>query len=457
MDKADKVQVYLWDWIFKGDLVFLHGLGMNILVLNSPEVIDDLFEKCPLIYSDRPSLIVVGELMGLNQIPACYGEEWHEHRRMMHSVLSQSAMKHHSRQEDFSALLSLSLLDNPADYITHVRLTAARLALSVTYGLTIDEAGRDYIKHAEETMALVKKVAVPGAYLAEFLSVLKYLPSCVRFHRHAARGRAMIDYLLTMPFEYVKQLMELGTAPSSLVKDLLLQNMGDDSATYAHENRVKWIAGTNYSAGSETISTIVLTFILAMALYPDKQKLAQDEIDLVIGTERLPTITDRESCPYVGALIKETLRWRPTLPLGIMRCTSEDAEYRGYFIPKGTIVVPNSWVLAFEPNEKYDPQLFIPERFLDPDPVNAVTDSGVWAFGYGRRVCPGKSLAENSLAVLIPTILAAFDILPPEDGVVEPKHGLDLYSYPESFKCRIVPRSTKAAELVRKRAAVANV
>lgn len=101
-----------------------------------------------------------------------------------------------------------------------------------------------------------------------------------------------------------------------------------------------------------------------MALWPEKQRIAQAEIDRVIGAERLPLIQDRPHLPYVNALIKEVLRWRPVLPLGmslllfpsdcnsysrtsgLARATTEDDVYQGYLIPKSTVIIPNVWCVS---------------------------------------------------------------------------------------------------------------
>lgn len=63
----------------------------------------------------------------------------------------------------------------------------------------------------------------------------------------------------------------------------------------------------------------MITALLAMLMYPEKRRLAQEEIDRVVGSERLPTIKDRDSLPYVGAFIKESMRWRITVPLSESR------------------------------------------------------------------------------------------------------------------------------------------
>src|SRR5260221_4300407 len=59
------------------------------------------------------------------------------------------------------------------------------------------------------------------------------------------------------------------------------------------------------------------TFFLAMSLFPDVQRQAQEEIDRVIGRSRLPTHADRGQLPYISALLDEVHRWRPVVSLGL--------------------------------------------------------------------------------------------------------------------------------------------
>ena len=102
------------------------------------------------------------------------------------------------------------------------------------------------------------------------------------------------------------------------------------------------------------------TLFLAMGLYPEVQKKAQAEIDAVVGPDRLPEIEDRPSLPYINALIKELMRWNLVVPLGesfyhvlllviltgsegFPHMATNDDEYDGYYIPKGTIIFGNGW------------------------------------------------------------------------------------------------------------------
>jgi cytochrome P450 len=80
-----------------------------------------------------------------------------------------------------------------------------------------------------------------------------------------------------------------------------------------------------------------------MVAFPDVQRKAQSELDEVVGRGKLPTFADYERLPYIRALVKEILRWKPATPLGISHCLSQDDTYEGYHIPKGTLVISNIW------------------------------------------------------------------------------------------------------------------
>lgn len=99
---------------------------------------------------------------------------------------------------------------------------------------------------------------------------------------------------------------------------------------------------TDLDSSKQMFSVIQTTF-LAMSLYPGVLRKAQAELDAVVGPNRLPDWDDQDSLPYVSVVIKESLRWMNVFPLGIPHCTTADDEFDGYFIPAGTIVLPNTW------------------------------------------------------------------------------------------------------------------
>ncbi|KAJ6474242.1 cytochrome P450 [Mycena sanguinolenta] len=156
-----------------------------------------------------------------------------------------------------------------------------------------------------------------------------------------------------------------------------------------------------------------------MALHADVQKKAQLEIDTVIGTDRLPEFKDRPSLesfsllPFVNALCQDTMRWRPVLPIGVHHATTTDDVYNGYFIPKGNYSAefPFIHVDSIYP----DPECFNPDRFLTED-GKLNDDASVLAFGFGRRLCPGRHNADDTIWATIVSVLSTFDIAKAKDA-----------------------------------------
>ena len=154
-----------------------------------------------------------------------------------------------------------------------------------------------------------------------------------------------------------------------------------------------------------------------MVTYPEVQKRAQAELDAVVGRSRTPTFADLPHLPYIRAMVKEALRWRPVDPVGLPHLSTEDDWYEGMFIPKGTIVIANVWHLNRDP-ELYgvDAEHFNPARFLDTPCPPETKEEGHVTYGFGRRVCLGKHVANNSLFIDLAVTLWACNIEPAKDA-----------------------------------------
>jgi cytochrome P450 len=175
--------------------------------------------------------------------------------------------------------------------------------------------------------------------------------------------------------------------------------------------------------------------VLGLLLNPSVQTRAQVELDAVLGSAtspsfRLPTFSDRPNLPYIDAIVKETLRWLTVAATGLPHATTEDDVYRGWRIPKGSIVIANAWAMLHDPKTYADPFAFRPERFLSS--ANQEPEPGVTGtFGFGRRytafsdvlmsqcanwgfsaawlrACPGRHLAEATLWIQIASMLSVF-------------------------------------------------
>ncbi|KAJ3005777.1 hypothetical protein NUW54_g4194 [Trametes sanguinea] len=205
--------------------------------------------------------------------------------------------------------------------------------------------------------------------------------------------------------------------------------------------------------GAETSASALHTFFLAMVLHPEVQAKAREELDRVVGAHRLPTFDDFGSIPYIDAIVKEVLRWYPIVPILMPHKLSEDDVYDGYLLEKGSFVMVNIWAILHDEQRYSDPFAFNPDRFikdgvLDPE----MFDPEEVAFGFGRRVCPGRHLAYETVWIMIASVLSCFDIgkLKTEDGQDMELREDFVSSFvcePNPFKCEIRPRSQQHLEL----------
>ncbi|OAX43366.1 cytochrome P450 [Rhizopogon vinicolor AM-OR11-026] len=427
----------VWEKIY-GKLMYTSLLGIDMVVISSETIARELLDKRSAIYSDRP-VFRTSELAGLDFSSALlpYGETLQRHRKIMHQVMrADAAISYREIYSRHANELVVNLLNTTIDPYQHVHLCMASLIVAITYGHTANMDAT--LTGVSELADVAKRVLTPEkAALFTAFPFLEKLPAWCLGGDYALLGHSkeLSRQILNEPFDEVKGQMAEGTASKSLVADFLSQADGDTD-----EYMMKCIALTGYLAGTETSASAVYTFIMAMALYPDVQARARAEINKVVGHDRIPSIDDRASLPYLDAILYEVLRWCPPLPLGIAHVTSKDDIYNGYFIPKGALIVVNQWALSRDEDTYPDASRFDPNRHLTAEGQLKVRVFNHFVFGNGRRICPGRSFAENSVWTVIVTILSVLQIdhaRDPDGNRIEIKpeftHGAGIH--PEPFRC----------------------
>ncbi|OBZ68047.1 O-methylsterigmatocystin oxidoreductase [Grifola frondosa] len=474
-----------------GDISFARLFRTPALILNSVQAAQDLMDKRSAQYSDRPRFVLVVELMGWDSISShmAYGDRSRKHRKWIHDAFQTKAVleSYYPLQRREASVLVSGLLESPEAYITHFRRQpnflwfAAALVVEITYGHRVTSLDDKYIGLAERATTATAEAGSPGSMLVDFFPILKELPAWLPgcdFKRRALDARPHIRAFLDMPFQMVKDAMwqATGTTIPSVTASLIEKCSGNEGINKEDEEDIKGTAG--FYTEPELRQSVVIaltTFVMAMVLYPNVFKKAQEEIDGVIGNERLPDFTDRDSLPYLGCTLKELYRWNSPLPLGLPHRATSDDIYRGYRIPQGCMIIPNIWGMMHAPDIYPEPEKFRPERFLEtthgPSSRTDASDPYNIVFGFGRRLCPGQAFADSSLWLAMAHMIATLDIRKRVDsfgkeinfeaafssGFVRQAHYLNrfmrasvevLCSAPKPFTCVILPRSKKACELV---------
>ncbi|KAG7440087.1 cytochrome P450 [Guyanagaster necrorhizus] len=448
-----------WGKEHDSDIIHLDVVGTSIIVLNSLEATSDLLDKRSSIYSSRAHLSMVRELMGWDFLVGLmpYGNDWRAHRRLCQQTLNAKAALHfHPQVLDATRELLRRLLDRPEDFMTHLRYMAARVIMSITYGIDILPDGDPFVAVAEDAMHTVGLAVVPGTFLVDFLPILKYVPEWfpgAGFQRTAKEWKVLARRMVDIPYgETIRQIADGSYKPSFTSSNL--DRIGAEQDMACQQRIIKNTAGTMYAAGSDTTVSAFATFILGALFNPEAQRKGQAEIDRVLHQERLPTFDDQESMPYVTAIVKEVLRWKNVTPIAIPHLLEIDDVYKGYRLPAGSVVVPNTWAILHDEVAYPDPFSFNPDRFMKNGRLDlTVKDPTIVAFGYGRRICPGRHLAYASVWITVASILAVFDITKAVDEngmIIEPSDKVytGLVCLPEPFKCSIKPRSKEAEDYI---------
>ncbi|TFK36285.1 cytochrome P450 [Crucibulum laeve] len=451
-----------WCKRFNSDILYFEVLGQPFIILGSLSRTYDLFEKRSSNYSDRMRMPMIIELMNwdYNMAMLPYGTWWRRHRRAFHEHFHPNVVaKYQPVQLREARSFLRRLLDTPENFLHHVRHTFAATIMDVAYGIKVQESNDPYISNAEEALHGLAEAGVAGKFLVDLIPVLKYVPSWfpgAGFKRKAARWRKVNGDVAEKPFKAVKDSLKQGTSAPCLAATLIEALPDENDPHRKEEERLAQdTAAVAYVGGADTTVSAVQSFFLAMAMYPEVQKRAQEEIDLVVGNNRFPDFNDRESLPYINALVKETMRWQLVTPLAVGHMCSNDDEYDGFFIPKGAIVIGNGWSILHDPEvfknpEEYNPARYLKDGILDPNARNPE----VAAFGFGRRICAGRYMSDNSLYALVTSVLSVYNITPPLDEAGKPMQlkaevTTGLLSYPLPFKCIIKPRSSAAEALIR--------
>ncbi|TFK83547.1 cytochrome P450 [Polyporus arcularius HHB13444] len=443
-----------------GDILFFRMLGQSLMVLGSAKAVFELLDKRSANYSDRPQspmFDLIGWEFDFGFMP--YGQYWRRHRRLFWQHFHPGVIsKYNAVQQEVSRAFLSKLLTSPGRLEEHIRHTFATSVLKVVYGIDIAERGDKLIEIIEVAMEGVAEGLTPGAFLVEYLPFLRHVPAWLPgagFQTRLKRWRDASHAMVDLPFAQAKANIKDGCPPPSVVDSILARFTQSDEPPISDEEQIaKNVAAIAYAGGADTTISTFQTFFLAMSLHPEVRTKAQAELHAVVGPNRLPEHSDRNECPYIEAIIKECLRWQNATPMGIPHAVMEDDEYEGYFIPAGTVVFANVWAVLHDPEAYPEPECFRPERFLKDGKLNPdVRDPGTAAFGFGRRICPGRFFAEAALFINIARVLHVFDIGPPLDEhgeviQVEPKMKDGILSYPEDCRCTIKPRFAQAESLI---------
>ncbi|KAF8891391.1 cytochrome P450, partial [Infundibulicybe gibba] len=353
-----------WGHTF-GDVVQLNIFGKSLVLLNSRKAAYELLVKRGAIYSDRPRLVMAGELYVQGFDLRAVQNYEHIQQREVHAMLSRI----HAQPELFHR---------------HIRRMAAASILDIVYGYRVRSNDDPYVHLLEEAMRISTE-AVTSIWLIDFFPSLKpllpWIPG-IKTYKLAQEWRQIVENSANLPFQWTKDTMTVSDFTSIFmirIRGLRTGPGNDTSHLYCL---------TTYPAAGDTVfyHRCGHDIILAIILNPDVQTKAWAEIDSIVGFDRLPSLKDRPYLCYVECIVNECLRWGApvpiTPPISPLREVMRDDEYRNWQLRKG----------------------FYPDRFLQDSKLNTLQDPYTMHLDLGD--------GSTSIWLAIASLLATFEITP---------------------------------------------
>ncbi|KAI0666827.1 cytochrome P450 [Trametes maxima] len=446
-----------------GNIMYLELLTQPMVILSSYDAAVDFLEKRSANNSDRARSIMA-DLTGYSDwvsVLMPYGRRWRRHRRaILHSFHPEALERAKPILVETTQGLLRDLLSTPTEFSQHIGFAVAQSMMRIVYGIRIADRNDCFFHMAETIVEVGSRMSTPGSFLVEVCPPLQYIPSWILGSSFTGKQLAAIWRARTRT--YRDTLFEAGKATlydreavePLISKALKANDFAPTTSPQDFEEVCRGAAATAYAGGVDTVPwthAAIHVFLFVMASHPEAQSKAQKELDSVVGRGRLPGFHDRDSLPYLNALVKEVLRWHVISPIGVPHRSVEEDVYDGYLIPAGSLIIPNQWAMSRDESQYPDPERFSPERFLKDGKIDPnVRDPAAFIFGFGRRICPGLHFVDASLFITFASILNVFRIHPPldEDGIPQPTKlgcaGTSLTARPEAFGCTIVTRSALA-------------
>ncbi|KAG8916971.1 hypothetical protein FRC01_002750, partial [Tulasnella sp. 417] len=194
----------------------------------------------------------------------------------------------------------------------------------------------------------------------------------------------------------------------------------------------RYLGGSLLEPGEDSTKNYMHNFVRIMVNHEAEQEKARDEIERLVGRDRMPTADDLPYLPYVRAIVQEVIRLRPFAPLGLPHMATEDVAYKGYRVPSDSTILLNVWSIFHDEALFETPDAFNPRRFLD-SPTGTKVD-----------------LESKMQPLLNDLVFGADKRADGEEIEVDTTDCKDnATSSPNPFECEIRPRSPKHAQIIR--------
>ncbi|KAK4490599.1 hypothetical protein RD792_001284 [Penstemon davidsonii] len=383
--------------------IFSLKLGVRrVVVVSSPNLVEQCFTKNDIVLSNRPH-VLVDKYIGYNHTTMAgvpYGHQWRSLRRLgAQEVLSPirlNAFSHIREDEIRRGIKNLSKIKDEFVKI-ELRPKLFEIVFSIIMRMLtgkaysgeekgkIQEVVREVFEHAQSSNP------------EDFLPFLMWIDYRGLKKKMVGLGKDLDDFYQNLMEEYRREKRD------SIIGHLLF--MQESEPDLYTDQTIKGFITNMIIAGTDTAIVTIEWAMCLLLNHPDVLQKAKVELDKQVGYKRFLEEQDLSSLHYLHNIILETFRLFPAGPLVVPRESSADCKIGGYDVPRGTILLVNAWAIHRDPEVWAEPISFKPERF---DGIEVETHK-LMPFGMGRRACPGSGLGQRMVELTLGSLIQCFE------------------------------------------------
>ncbi|KAG0558717.1 hypothetical protein KC19_10G048200 [Ceratodon purpureus] len=446
-----------------GPLMSLRLGSMPCVVVSTAEAVKELVRANDERLSDRPETLsfrIITDYKTIATAPSP-GKLWHKLRSFSAKELLSSkrvASYEGTRRDELSNMMHVLLEASDKGEALNVKQWLFKTVANSMTRMLVNKR----IYHGNETNSYKEEVKEEfnrwlqdrkryalAHLISDFVPWLRFFSETVQGWR--PRLEAFVDRqtVLGVKLLELEKHRERGVekeADSSYVPDfvdVMLKTPITDGEVLEEEFLIKQ-AMEFFAAGTETSSTAIEWGLAELVAHPELIKRAREEIDAVVGSDRLVQESDIPQLPFLQAVVKETFRVHSFSPLSIPRISTAPAEAFGYKIPSGTRIVFNLHAIHRDPAVYENPDKFDPDRFLlrhlDVNHLAAFDSFELIPFGVGRRMCPGFNLGNTVVHFILANLIHSYEWSVPPGGKLDMTEAMITFALCLKNPLTLVPK-----------------
>ncbi|NXI68005.1 CP2K6 protein, partial [Anseranas semipalmata] len=396
--------------------VFRIQMGLRkIVVLSGYDTVKEALVNHADAFAGRPKIPIVEETGKGKGVIFSHGENWKVMRRFTLTTLRDFGMGKKAIEdrvvEEYGYLADVieSQKGKPLEMTLIMNAAVANVIVSILLGKRYDYEDPIFKRLVSLMNENIRLFGSPSVLLYNMFPVLGFF---LKDRKTFLENMKEVNTFIKVTFIEHLKVLDRNDQRSFIDTFLIRQQEenGKPNGFFDNENLTEVVRNL-FAAGMDTTSTTLRWGLLLMMKYPEIQKKVQDEIEQVIGSNP-PRTEHRNQMPYTDAVVHEIQRFANILPLNLPHETTADISLKGYFIPKGTYIIPLLTSVLRDKSQWQKPDTFHPEHFLDSE-GKFVKKDAFMPFSAGRRICAGETLAKMELFLFFTSLLQRFTFHPP--------------------------------------------